>query len=98
MGGFSRRRTRKAGTNAFPHDQFAACADGNAHLGAVEGGQLPALSLGPYAARRKRLPIPAVKTKNAVGLGDNVPALKVTDRGSLAGPGLDVLVFEFGRE
>jgi hypothetical protein len=27
-----------------------------------------------------------------------VPALKVTDRGSLAGPGLDVLVFEFGRE
>ena len=53
---------------AFANDGGAICLDGDAHLGGIDGEEAAAVLARQHAAGIERLPAPAVKAEDAVGL------------------------------
>ena len=70
--------------SAGRNGSLAACANRDANLGAVKGGGLASLPLGPHAPRVERLTVPAVVPEDAVSFRYDMPALEITERVALA--------------
>ncbi len=85
MGEFGRGRAADAGADALAHGDGVTGPHRNAHLRRVAAQQLPTLPLAPEAPGRQGRAIPGVIAKDAVGLGNDMPAFDVGDRRPVTG-------------
>src|SRR5688572_10158145 len=72
-----------SGTGAFPGNPHLSCPDRDAHADHISGRKAAAELLGPHTVARYRLAVPAIEAKDAVGLGDDMPALEIMQRDAI---------------
>ena len=60
---------------ALPQEALIACPHRDAHPRYIAGGEAQPILLGPDAITGNSLPVPAIKAEDAVGFGDDMPAL-----------------------
>src|SRR5262249_37332841 len=68
----------------FARDGITAGADGHPDRGTVESSGLACLPVRPDATRVERLAVPTIVAKDPIGLGHDMPALKVAECAALA--------------
>ncbi len=83
---------------AFPGDRYRAGPDRNADLGGIGGGVVVVRRARPNTARGQCVSVPGVIAKDAVGLGDDMPAFDIGEGGILHPPRPDVFGIELGLE
>src|SRR5262245_28825621 len=75
----------------LPDDANIPGTDNDLHPGDIGRRKAGPHHLGPYTLAVDGLPVPALKAKNAIGLGDDVPTLKIVEGNALSFPRLDMV-------
>jgi hypothetical protein len=76
---------------AFAQDGGMASADCNPDPGDIDGDERAAGLPGEHTAGVHRLPAPAIKAKDPVGLRDRIPAFDLGQRAAMGLTGADIL-------
>src|SRR5262249_10316221 len=87
-----------ATATAFPSNGYRASPDGNSDPGDIGGGILMIGRIRPNTTRGQSVSVPGVIAKDAVSLGDNVPAFYIGERSAFGMTHPDELGIELGLE
>src|SRR5262249_25970434 len=80
-----------AAARALAYNSNVAGAHADPHFGGIGRFMVGASGSVPHAAACERAPVPGVIAKDAVGLGDDMPALDIVEVGTTRSASFDML-------